>query len=63
MAQIIIKVTGGSVKEINASTVAEAKSLLGLKDYTATVNKEPAADSKSLVDGDVVVLSSAVKGA
>jgi len=63
MANIIVKVTGGVVKEINAATVADVKAQLNLKDYTAAVNKEPKSDSHGLVDGDVVVLTSSVKGA
>lgn len=62
MANVTVKVVGGSIKEIEASSVLDAKEQLGLTSHTAKVNNEVASDGDSLNDGDFVVFASAVKG-
>ena len=62
MANVTVKVVGGSIKEIEASSVQDAKDQLGLTSHTAKVNNEVASDGDSLNDGDFVVFASAVKG-
>ena len=63
MANVTVKVVGGDMKEnFEASSVADAKSKLGLTSHTAKVNNVSADDSQELDDGDFVVFASAVKG-
>jgi len=62
MAQVNVKITGGSVKEMEADTVGELKTKLNLGNYTATINGEPAENDQDLEDYNFVVFSAAVKG-
>ena len=62
MAKVIVVVTGTSPKEVEANTVGEVKEKLNLQSYTGSVNKQPADNSTSLSDGDLVTLSTAQKG-
>lgn len=65
MAKIVVQVSGGLVKEAQASTVGEVKDAYakeGVK-YTATVGGDPAADDQELNDYDFVTLTENVKGA
>ena len=63
MAKVHAQVTGGTIKEIEAATVGEAKQQLGAEKYTATVNGEPVDDSQELCDFEFVALAPSVKGA
>ena len=55
---------GGSLKIVeNVTTVADVKKQLGLPNYTATVNGEPAEDGEELEANVFVSLAPAVKGA
>ena len=60
---VIVKVTGGQPKQIQAATVAEAKEILGLGNYSASVNKEPVTLEHVLTENDAVVFSESAKGA
>lgn len=65
MAKIVVQVSGGLVREAQASTVGEVKDANakeGVK-YTATVGGEPASDDQKLNDYDFVTLTENVKGA
>lgn len=62
MAKVFIKFVGGERLEKEASTVAEAKSLVGAGNHTAMVNGTTADGGQKLKDGDFVVLSKQVKG-
>lgn len=56
-------VTGGQPKVVEACTVADAKSKLGLSgSYTATVNGSPASETQDLRDFDFVSFAESVKG-
>lgn len=61
---VIAQVLGGEKKVFDdVNTVSDVKSKLGASTgYTAAINGEPAEDSQTLEDGDVVTLSKAVKG-
>ena len=63
MAKVHTQVTGGSIQEKEATTVGELKSLLGLTNYTATVNGDPASDDYELEDFEFVSFALATKGA
>ncbi len=64
MATVMAKVSGGTVKEYTVSTLGELKSLLNVKGYTATVNKETESDDNFKLEADdIVIFSPAVKGA
>lgn len=64
MAKVRAQVTGGSIVEKEATTVAELKSLMSLAgNYTATVNGEPTNDDYELSDFEFVSFALAVKGA
>lgn len=64
MAKVYAKVTGGSVQEIQANTVAEAKNKLGLTgNYSAVVNGESAGDDYDLNDDEIIVFAQNTKGA
>jgi hypothetical protein len=56
-----VQVAGGSIKDIAADTVAEAKQLAAAEGYVATVNGEPASDSQELGEFDFVALAKPVK--
>lgn len=62
MASITVKVTGGNVQEMQASTVREVKSKLSLPNHTASVNGETQDDDYELEDYEFVTLAPAVKG-
>lgn len=62
MAQITVKVLGGELKELNASTIGEVKTKLNLTNVTATVNGCPEDDDYQLEDFEFVALAPAVKG-
>lgn len=64
MPNIVTKVTGGKVRELeDCNTVREVRKELGLdKTYTATVNGEPEDDTFELSEDDYVVFAPAVKG-
>lgn len=63
MANVTVKIVGGDLKEnFEASSVADAKSKLGLTSRTAKVNNVAADDSQELNDEDFVIFASAVKG-
>ncbi len=63
MAKVNIKVVGGEVEEVEATTVADVKREMNTPNHTATVNGSPAQDSKVLADEDFVSLAPQVKGA
>lgn len=62
MAKIHAQVLGGSIKEIEAETVGEAKRLMGAEKHAATVNGESADDDQDLNDFEFISLAPAVKG-
>lgn len=63
MARIVAKALGGEPRNIDAGSVADARRALNLgADYTAQVNRRPAADADRLSDDDYVTFSPAVKG-
>lgn len=62
MAKVIVRVVGQNPREVEASTVGEVKRTLGLNNYTASVNREPASDGDGLTDDDLVLLAPSVKG-
>lgn len=62
MSKVIVKVLGGSLQELEASTVGEIKEKLELSSHSAAVNGEPASDDASLSDGQLITLSPSVKG-
>lgn len=63
MAMITYKVAGASkAQSAEASTVGELKRKAGLDKYSATINGDPADDSKSLEDGNYVTFAPSVKG-
>lgn len=63
MANVFGQVAGGQPKNLEASTVAQVKELMNAKNYTASINGDPAEDSEELADFDVITLSPSVKGA
>lgn len=64
MATIIVKVQGGQPKELNATTLGEAKTLMSAANYQASINGLPVSDVEyELSDYDVVTLTEQVKGA
>lgn len=63
MAKVISHVIGGSPTEKEASSIGELKAQLGLSNYSAKLNKEPASDDQALEDGDLVTFAQQVKGA
>jgi len=62
MAKVIVKVLGGSLQELEASTVGEIKEELSLSSHSATVNGESASDDQELSDGELITLAPSVKG-
>lgn len=63
MAKVIAKVVGGSPKEMEATTVGNLKTQMGLTNHTATVNGEPENDTYELSDYEFVDFAVAAKGA
>lgn len=63
MAKVHVQVVGGSVKELEADTVADVKTQLGVANHAATVNGEPETDDYELADFEFVSLAPSVKGA
>lgn len=64
MAKIQVQATGGQIKQIEATTVEQARSALGLSEkYTATVNGEPENPDYALSDYEFVTFTESVKGA
>ena len=61
--KVQVQVVGGDIKQLEASTVAELKSLLGLTNYSAHVNGEPQGEDYSLKAYEFVTFSQNVKGA
>lgn len=63
MAKIQAQVLGSPVQNIEVSTVAEAKSVLGLGgNYSASVNTEMVSMDQGVEDGDFVTFTQSVKG-
>ena len=62
MAKVQAQVTGGAIKQIEASTVKDVKTQLGVPGYTAQVNGDPQNDDYDLSDFEFVSLTEAVKG-
>lgn len=62
MAKVIVRVVGQNPREVEAGTVGELKRNLGLNNYTASINREPASDGDGLEDDDLVLLAPSVKG-
>jgi hypothetical protein len=62
MAKVVAKIVGGSAKDLTAETVGEVKRQLGVTNYQANVNAEPADDALVLEEDDFITLSPAVKG-
>jgi hypothetical protein len=62
MAKVIVKVLGSAPREIDADSVGELKSELGLDSYSASVNGDPADSSTELSEGQLVTFAPSVKG-
>lgn len=63
MAKVFVALPGGGNKRLDACTVADVKRDCNASGYQATVNDEPADDSKQLRDGDFIALATRQKGA
>ena len=64
MAKVQVQVPGGDIKQHEAETIADLKSVVGGVDkHQATVNGEPQDDDFELSDFEFVVFSEKVKGA
>ena len=65
MAKVLItaKVVGGTAQSLTAETVSEVKQQLGVSNYQASINGEPAEDTDILSEGDYLTFAPAVKGA
>lgn len=62
--KVTVEVTGKDPQTINGvSTVGEVMTKLGVENYAATVNGEPADKSYELSDFEYVTLAPQVKGA
>ena len=64
-AQVTAQVVGGESKVWSledAPTVGDVKRLMGVPNYTATVNGEPEDDDYELAEWEFVTLSPPVKG-
>lgn len=61
-ASVTVKVIGGEKKIIEAATVGEAKQMMGVPSYVATLNGSPASDSQELKEDDFLSLAAPVKG-
>lgn len=62
MAKVNVQVLGGTIKQIDAETVADVKNQLNVPQHTATVNGDSVDGSYLLEDYQFVMLSPAVKG-
>jgi len=62
MVKVIVKVLGGSLQELEASTVGEIKGKLSLSNHSVTVNGESAENDQELLEGQLVTLAPSVKG-
>ena len=62
MAKIQAQVTGGAIKQIEASTIKDAKAQLGVPNYSAQVNGDPQSDDYELSDYEFLSLTESVKG-
>lgn len=64
MAQnVIAQVVGGTKKILDdVETVGDVKKALGVTDYTANVNGDPADDGYELEDQDMVTMAKPAKG-
>lgn len=62
MAQVKVRVVGGGIRTMNANSVADIKTELGLEAYGAVVDGAPVADGQRLADGQTVVLATNSKG-
>ena len=56
-----VQVAGGSIVDLDADTVADAKRLANAEGFVATVNGDPANDSQELGEYDFVALAKPVK--
>ncbi len=63
MAKVTVQVAGGSPQVREVGTVGDLKSQMSLSNHAATVNGEPADNSRRLTDYEFVTLAPAVKGA
>lgn len=66
MAQITVQVVGGAPKVLDNddyATVGEVKEHMNAKNYTATVNGDPAEDGDDVPDYAFISLAPSVKGA
>lgn len=62
MAQVSVKIAGGSMQLKDAATIGELKNSLGLTNHSAAVNGEIEDDSYQLSEGEFITLSPQVKG-
>lgn len=62
MAKASVKVLGGNLQEVEATTVGEVKRKLNLYNYVAKLNGESCEDSDSLSEADYITLSAPIKG-
>lgn len=64
MATVIVKVSGGSPKEVSANTLGELKAQLNLAKHQATINGEPESDDSYQLENDsLVIFTEQIKGA
>lgn len=64
MTTVIVKVSGGAPKEVQAETLGELKQKLNLPKYQATIGGEVVdANDYELAQDEVVILTEQVKGA
>lgn len=62
--KVTVEVTGQDAKQLNnVKTVGDVMTQLGVENYAATVNGEPADKSYELSDYEYVALAPQVKGA
>ena len=61
MAKVQVKVSGGDIREVEASTVGALKDKVSATGYVATVNGEPEGDDYQLNDFEFVSLAKPVK--
>ena len=63
MAKVYVKVTGGQVKEVEVSSVKDARNALGLdSNYTAVMNGQGTSDEDAVTADSMIVFSPKVKG-
>lgn len=64
MATVAVKIVGGTLKEITASTLGEVKSLMDALNHQATINGEVVTDDDFELESDAfITLAPKVKGA